>query len=403
MTKLNGRLCALSLVCAFLIFSVLEAIYWSSTRHQTSPSDKDGSSADAGLVKASAPVARLGELEQPANGQRMGQTLVSQTETGKASNPTSVAKPDEIPNAPKDQQVKAPTPVHEEDQATKDRRIEQTFKLRKANADQFCKRKNDAEIPYVSLRPGLRSHLLVDDKHKALFCIIAKAASSSWKAMYAELTGLAESAEALSHHTIHEGTRYNTLNKYSPEEAASRLETYRKVVVSRHPLHRVLSAYVDKYVYEPQYQYLMRYGRDMFKLFRSPKDPDYWIGIKSGLGVKFEEFLQFTTTPDRLYIDDHWRPVSEFCQPCKVKYDYYVHAETSDEESDYLMRLFGVTKKVKLPKHNQSLLSRAGNQLEFFYSQLPKNVLKRTLEAYGDDLSVFNYSTADIASLLKET
>jgi len=86
---------------------------------------------------------------------------------------------------------------------------------------------------------------------QVLYCAIPKAASTTWKTLFAVATQHPLTSSMSEHQVESEsfmrriGLRY--LNSaVSDDDAARRLATYRRLVVVRHPLTRLVSAYADK-------------------------------------------------------------------------------------------------------------------------------------------------------------
>jgi len=91
--------------------------------------------------------------------------------------------------------------------------------------------------------------MIVDDKHKLLYCMIPKVACTTFKMVIAKSLTAGNVSEQKIHFSwyIHSlGLNYQY--KYSKKEIELRLKTYFKFVVVRHPFDRLLSAYADKFL-----------------------------------------------------------------------------------------------------------------------------------------------------------
>ena len=83
-----------------------------------------------------------------------------------------------------------------------------------------------------------------------LYCAIPKAASTTWKTLFAVATQHPLTS-SMSEHQVENGQFMRRiglrfLSSYSSDEVTERLATYRKLLVVRHPLTRLVSAYDDK-------------------------------------------------------------------------------------------------------------------------------------------------------------
>ena len=93
--------------------------------------------------------------------------------------------------------------------------------------------------------------ILVDDENKIIYCTIPKVSSTTWKRVLGDLRGLDRNIKR-----IHRRNLWRWLYQYTEEERLQRIETYFKFLFVREPLHRLLSAYKDKFIARDR-----RYGK----------------------------------------------------------------------------------------------------------------------------------------------
>lgn len=171
------------------------------------------------------------------------------------------------------------------------------------------------------------------------------------------------------------GALANTAIVSEPETDAVRevqRRRYKKFLVVRHPLDRVVSAYRDKFVRQNRYSkyFHRKYGRLIVSRYRNklqsqstatresqtppPKlatdaaaaardaisddlrpSVDY-ANNSSGHDVKFTEFVNFLIDEspeiETVRTNPHWDPVARMCQPCNVRYNYVVRLENFQRE-----------------------------------------------------------------------
>jgi len=110
----------------------------------------------------------------------------------------------------------------------------------------------------TSCQYSVASHLLRGNNlwqwsprvYQVLYCAIPKAASTTWKTLFAVATRHPLTSSMSEHQAENEqfmariGLRF--LSSYSSHDVTTRLATYRKLLVVRHPLTRLVSAYTDK-------------------------------------------------------------------------------------------------------------------------------------------------------------
>ncbi len=100
------------------------------------------------------------------------------------------------------------------------------------------------------------TNLVVDDKHKIMYCYIPKIGCTNWKLKLALMIGevnktwltdslLWESPVHSKHGMATVGLRM--LNSYTLDEMSYRIKNYYKFVFVRYPLERLLSAYRNKF------------------------------------------------------------------------------------------------------------------------------------------------------------
>ena len=96
------------------------------------------------------------------------------------------------------------------------------------------------------------------------------------------------------------------------------LKHYYKVTFVRHPVDRLVSAYRNKFGEIEKFQ--KRYGTKIVEKFRPTSKP------RSGKGndVSFSEFIESLIDQKDLprdKWDEHWSPMVNLCQPCRVHYN----------------------------------------------------------------------------------
>ena len=120
---------------------------------------------------------------------------------------------------------------------------------------------------------------------------------------------------------VHSRSTFVTLSQFNSSEIQRRLETYTKFMFVRHPLERLISAYRSKFQTINKHEFYRReYGREAVARYRANKSsvpPNAPIN-----DVTFEEFTGLVLNPPKLPLDVHWRPMTDLCHPCAVRYDF---------------------------------------------------------------------------------
>ena len=319
--------------------------------------------------------------------------------------------------------------------------------LRKAHMDAYCAKhhpgKAAAFLDGGFVGTFVSERLVVDDVHKIIFCPIPKVGVTTWNDFFKKVLGFPAPGWTKELN----GTK--KLMEYTPEEAKYRLKNYLKVMVARHPIDRLVSAYNDKFLHMIYKEYLrplaidtVRHGitnipqADYVTFFHpggKPRDPilkehvrnyDRYINpLEEGnpYRVNFTEFLAFIShhEEDR---NKHWELLDTMSSPCDVNYDVILKVETIDRDSQYVIKkmadvasIRGQTRlpdkhslrKVETPVWNpnlvegyiqQALSDNTKSPIKPWvmrelpeYNQVPRDLIIHILKQYWDDMIMFGY------------
>ena len=213
--------------------------------------------------------------------------------------------------------------------------------------------------------------LAVDDEQKFIYCVIPKVGTSTWKSVLARPRG--------NDPGINRWVMWKRLTNYTEEERNTRLKTYFKFMFVREPLHRMVSAYKNKFLQNPGFTKDIR--KEIVKEFRPESyDPD------GKNFVSFPEFIQYFS--DNKTRDQHWRQYEKICHPCVIDYDFIGHYETLKEDAPLLLKMAGIKESAKFPPIHKSTSTA---QVVNYYSKVPVDVIKRIGELYRSDFEMFGY------------
>ena len=172
--------------------------------------------------------------------------------------------------------------------------------------------------------------LLYEDKHKVIFCSVPKAGCTTMKTMFALLQGLFTlnqlQDENMIKHANHLSGVYSLFSSYQ----LHRLKNYFKYTVVRNPLERIVSAYREKIarkISSQNYQILQK------KILQHS-------GNKNSQFPSFSEFIDYLLHSK--LSDAHFMPTTELCDPCQIKYDFYVNFKTMNQDVDSLLSLLNI-------------------------------------------------------------
>ncbi|XP_013388882.1 carbohydrate sulfotransferase 10 [Lingula anatina] len=223
-----------------------------------------------------------------------------------------------------------------------------------------------------------RRWILVDDRNKFILCPLFKAASRNWRLVYQVISGhLNISGEQDIFNRRPDGFAYTRLDSYDDINIKKRLATYLKVLVVRHPMERIISAYKD--------QVLGLLGPQI-KLYLNkhyPKQIEHKIG--------FADFLRFIV--DKKATNSHWALVQDFCLPCHVMYDVIVHHEDLDTDAMNVIRLLGVEDIVpQFPSSHFTSNNPNQSLIYTYYNSIDRKLVEKVWKIYKEDASFFGYT-----------
>ncbi|KAM4664559.1 carbohydrate sulfotransferase 8-like isoform 1-T2 [Discoglossus pictus] len=227
--------------------------------------------------------------------------------------------------------------------------------------------------------------LFVEHNHKFIYCEVPKVGCSNWKRILFFLQmNRSFDAAYIDHDAIHTTKILKRLSDFTPDQQRKMLDTYTKVMFTREPLQRIVSAYRDKLLHPGGY-----YGTGVANVIRAKvrKNKD----DKSV--VSFEEFVKFLVDQESRGMDIHWMPMHLLCDPCNINYDILGKMETLKSDSDDVLKVIRAPKGIKYPEIKQhSNESRTNTGISYEYlSKLPLTFLQKLLEKYALDFALFDY------------
>ena len=86
-------------------------------------------------------------------------------------------------------------------------------------------------------------NIIVNEKFKTLYCYIPKVGCTQWKKVMVQLN------PSESDVWVHDPSNFKFLADYPQNESEQMMKSYFKFLFVREPFKRVLSAYIDKFLY----------------------------------------------------------------------------------------------------------------------------------------------------------
>ncbi|XP_075048236.1 carbohydrate sulfotransferase 8-like [Mixophyes fleayi] len=260
-----------------------------------------------------------------------------------------------------------------------------TQRNRKNILNSVCQQSNLSK-PLYKIDPSVAKQLFVEENHKLIYCEVPKVGCSNWKRILFLLKmNISFNAEYIEHEAVHQNALFKRLIDYPPDQHSTLLDTYTKVMFTRNPLQRIVSAYRDKFRHYGGYYYGTKIANLIRSKFREDKN--------STESVSFKEFVNFIANQKTSSLDIHWRPMHYLCDPCNINYDILGKFETLKVDSDYVLKVISAQPKIKYPTVKKYNESRTDSKISTnYFAQLPLSLLQQLLKLYKLDFTLFGYT-----------
>lgn len=226
-------------------------------------------------------------------------------------------------------------------------------------------------------KQSYRHALYVNDQHKIIFSLVLKVASNHFKKSLKQFGGI------------------KRLFNIPPDSCKGRLENYYKVLFVRHPLARMLSAYIDKFV-EHHIFHFVHIGRRIIKTQRKSAKP---MEIKQATDVTFPEFIKYLTIGPSTRSNAHWDLVWIHNRVCHLRYDFIGKLETITD--DYMYMVYKMSHG-KLNPFNYQLMRAYRNyngdykKQKEYYNNISLPILRQWYKIYRRDFELFGYEVNNL-------
>ena len=250
----------------------------------------------------------------------------------------------------------------------------------------------------IQQRKNLYEHLIVNEEHKVIYCVVPKVGCTQLKRIFLVLNGVYSSIEEATN--IHNITKYTYIHdkKFSVKKREYMLKNFYKFMIVRDPLERIVSAYRNKWegkTAQFMLPWLQSIGKRIVEKYRYSNKK---TSLRKVNNITFLEYIHhiIDTPPHKL--NAHWMPYNDLCRPCEIHYDFIGSIDTYMRDVEHIMRQI----KADEGKHyvkSQTALMKTKQLTAKFYKALPKEHFKRLVTMFKLDHELFGYSLPKFETL----
>ena len=296
------------------------------------------------------------------------------------------------------------------------------FKERFDIMNKYC---DELKIPSTqSMMLYDKSRMYFNDSYESIYCDVPKTSSRVWKRKYAQMHSITRQWDPEP--SPEERMIFSVGYHMIPHSmTAKRIQTYTKILVTRHPFNRLISGFNDKFSYHSLYVdglskkiikklYLTDLPANESDFISSINSKYSYMDIDNKMNILLQymrlknshlklitlkEFLQYLIVTweeegNAGSFDQHWKPITEHCLPCSFTYDILVEHDKIAEESqtvlDYLQRNNKQNPILNFKEYSPKTSTNVCNNA---FKIVPMDMRKKVFEIYKNDFALFGYKT----------
>ena len=281
---------------------------------------------------------------------------------------------------------------------------------RKKSVDRVCKRLDAVDVLEQPADRGdkkkklqrfnLLHHIIVNEKHKVLYCFIPKVGCSNLKRIFLVMDGLYPSVEKVDVSKLNRAIVRLDSKKFSEEQRKHMLKNFYKFMLVRDPFERLVSGYRNKWQDKRNIELHAHLGKKIVEKYRYNNTKT----VETGNDVTFTEYVRYLTDNPPWDVNEHWMPYEDLCRPCNVKYDFIGSIDTLERDVKHVMRQIHANETkyrlVQMRGAPKPLVKTKQLTAEFL-RQLPRKYFDELLKLFKADHELFNYRIPDFESLDK--
>ncbi|XP_072028530.1 carbohydrate sulfotransferase 14-like [Amphiura filiformis] len=241
-------------------------------------------------------------------------------------------------------------------------------------------------IAWLKKYKGNLGHILVSDKHQAMYSYVPKVSCTNWKEVFLVMNGVTTKEQVKSIH----------LELYIQK----RHQQNGKLILVRNPFSRSLSTYRDKFEKDTPLSRSIRngYGNKIHLKYGNHGELAGKKPPAGGYDVTFQEFIKYIGDHKKVKFNggptEHWIPMFDLCNPCAVQYDIIGHLETLVLDTKNILEQIGGLPYMDLVlgQSPHGTNSSKNKTLRKYYHQLTEEDIEGIRWRYVKDFKIFGYS-----------
>ncbi|KAK4307914.1 hypothetical protein Pmani_020362 [Petrolisthes manimaculis] len=297
--------------------------------------------------------------------------------------------------------------------------VREEMAKREAGVEEACKSPEVQKAPKIKTNKVVKKLMHVKDR-QMMWCPVFKAASTTWSK---NLLRLARKKNT--------GAFQHTARRlYPPPDNVRELQRLSNdttwLMIVRHPLQRLLSAYRDKMLRQREEKdSFVKLQKHVAATYQDPNkqtitttttttttnnNNNTTINAKPSHVPTFTQFLMKVRDDVekawkgiKIHVNQHWSPYWLLCAPCQLHYHLIAHVETFTRDQEYLIHRFHMEDQaVNIHSHASNFDSYEGTDeaTQHYFSQVPKELLNQIIQLYLPDFILFDYSPDEYLKLL---
>ncbi|XP_045160633.1 carbohydrate sulfotransferase 14-like [Mercenaria mercenaria] len=281
---------------------------------------------------------------------------------------------------------------------------EDQMKARKDLLENVCSVMNENKSVNPAFTKSFRNeylvHVIANREKKFLYCYLPKIANTNFRRVILGLNGVVpkEKVGSVDGADVYEkyDKQFQYLKQTDNDKVEEMIQNFKKFIVVRNPLVRLLSAYLNKFQQHPLDEERRKFYERIPKFYsKYPQlKRSFWKTLDfRSKSLTFEDFLAYWTDSFEMnsYLNEHFVPYFLLCNPCDITYDYIAKLETLYSDVDFIFEKLNID--IPFPGRNDNYsISNTDELVEKYYKTIPESLTEKVWHILKFDFLMFGYN-----------